>query len=148
MIITSGTRQRRRDQNGSAAVEITMLVPALLITLGLLVVGGRVWFARTTVNEAAHASARAASLARSADEAVAAGRSAGSQSLTTGGLRCDSTTVEVNAAAFGVPVGTPATVTATVSCRVRFGDLLLPGLPGSVDLEASGATALDTYRSR
>ncbi len=35
-----------------------MLVPALLLTLGLIVVGGRVWFARTTVNEAAHAAAR------------------------------------------------------------------------------------------
>ena len=125
-----------------------MLVPALLLTLGLIVVGGRVWFARTTVNEAAHAAARGASLARSASEAVVAGRSAGAQSLATGGLRCDSTTVEVDAAAFGVPVGTPATVTATVSCRVGFGDLLLPGLPGSVDLQASGASALDTYRSR
>ena len=148
MIISSGTGHRSRDERGSAAVEITMLVPTLLLTFGLLVVGGRVWFARTTVNEAANASARAASLARSAGEAVTAGRSAGSQSLATGGLRCDTTTVEVNTAAFSVPVGTPATVTSTVSCRVGFGDLLLPGLPGSVDLQASGASALDTYRSR
>ena len=59
MIISSGTRHRERNQRGSAAVEITMLVPALLLTLGLIVVGGRVWFARTTVNEAAHAAARA-----------------------------------------------------------------------------------------
>ncbi|HEV2929046.1 MAG TPA: TadE/TadG family type IV pilus assembly protein [Propionibacteriaceae bacterium] len=148
MIIISGTRQRRRDQRGSATVEITILVPALLLTLSMLVVGGRVWFARTTVNEAAHAAARAASLARAAGEAGAAGRSAGAQSLATGGLRCASTTVEVNTAAFGVPVGTPATVTSTVNCRVGFADLLLPGLPGSVDIQASGASALDTYRSR
>jgi hypothetical protein len=56
--------------------------------------------------------------------------------------------VEVNTAAFGVPVGTPATVTATVGCRVAFADLLLPGLRGSIDLQATGASALDTYRSR
>ena len=148
MTVLSGAERCRRDQRGSAAVEITMLVPALLLTLGLLVVGGRVWFARTTVNEAAHAAARAASLARAAGEAVANGRSAGAQSLATGGLRCTSTTVEVNTAAFGVPVGTPATVTTKVSCRVGFGDLALPGLLGSVDLEATGASALDTYRSR
>jgi Flp pilus assembly protein TadG len=129
-------------------VEITMLVPVLLLTLGLLVVGGRVWFARTTVNEAAHAAARAASLARVATQAGAEGRSAGAQSLATGGLHCTSTTVEVNTAAFGVPVGTPATVTATVGCRVGFDDLLLPGLPGSIDINATGASALDTYRSR
>ena len=148
MIIISGNRYHRRDQRGSATVEITMLVPALLLILGLLVAGGRVWFARTTVNEAAHTAARAASLARAAGEAGAAGRSAGAQSLATGGLRCASTAVEVNTAAFGVPVGTPATVTASVSCRVGFADLLLPGLPGSIDLQATGTSALDTYRSR
>ena len=148
MIIISGTRQRRRNQRGSATVEITILVPALLLTLGMLIVGGRVWFARTTVNEAAHAAARAASLARAASEAGADGRSAGAQSLATGGLRCTSTAVEVNTAAFGVPVGNPATVTARVSCSVGFGDLILPGLPGSIDLQASAASALDTYRSR
>ena len=125
-----------------------MLVPALLLTLGLVVAGGRVWFARTTVNEAAHSAVRAASLARSAGEAGTAGRSAGEQSLATGGLRCASTTVQVDTAAFGVPVGTPATVTATVSCRIAFADLLLPGLPGAIDLDATGASALDTYRSR
>ena len=148
MIIISGTRYNRRDQRGSATVEITMLVPALLLILGLLVAGSRVWFARTTVNEAAHAAARAASLARAAGEAGAAGRSAGAQSLATGGLRCASTAVEVNTAAFAVPVGIPATVTATVRCRVGFTDLLLPGLPGSIDLQATGSSALDTYRSR
>ena len=148
MIINSGARHHRRDQRGSAAVEITMLVPALLLTLGLIVVGGRVWFARTTVNESAHAAARAASLERTAGEAGTAGRSAGAHSLATGGLRCASTTVEVNTAAFGVPVGTTATVTATVTCRVGFTDLLLPGLPGSIELQATGAAALDTYRSR
>ena len=148
MIIISGARYHRRDQRGSATVEITMLVPALLLILGLLVAGGRVWFARTTVNEAAHAAARAASLARAAGEAGLAGRSAGAQSLATGGLRCSSTTVDVNTTAFGVPVGTPATVTSTVRCRVGFTDLLLPGLAGSIELQATGTSALDTYRSR
>src|SRR5215210_976701 len=102
MTVLSGAGHCGRDQRGSAAVEITMLVPALLLTLGLLVVGGRVWFARTTVNEAAHAAARAASLARAASEAAANGRSAGAQSLATGGLRCTSTTVEIDTAAYGV----------------------------------------------
>ncbi len=72
MTIISGRQHRSPDQRGSAAVEITVLVPALLLTLGLVVAGGRVWFARTTVIEAAYAAARAASLARSAGEATAA----------------------------------------------------------------------------
>ena len=144
----STSRLNATDQRGSASVEITLLIPALLVTLGLLIIGGRIWFARTTVNEAANSAARAASLARSGAEAATVGRSAANQSLSTNGLRCASTAVEVNTAGFGVPVGTPATITASVSCRVEFSDLLLPRIPGGVDLTAGGASALDTYRSR
>ncbi|HJV14988.1 MAG TPA: TadE/TadG family type IV pilus assembly protein [Propionibacteriaceae bacterium] len=140
--------QAVRDQRGAVAVELTLLVPALLLVVGLLVAGGRLWFARTTVNEAAHTAARAASLARSAGEASTAGRAAGSQSLTTAGLRCRSTSVSINTAAFGVPAGTPSTVTSTVSCIVDFSDVFLPGWPGSTELTGRGSAALDTYRGR
>jgi Flp pilus assembly protein TadG len=142
------TRTTIGNQRGSATVEITLLIPALLITFGLLVIGGRIWFARTTVNEAANSAARAASLARSAAEAAALGRSAAHQSLSTNGLRCASTSVEISTAGFGVPVGTPATITTGIDCRVAFADLLLPRIPGGVNLSATGASALDTYRSR
>ena len=143
------TRERRhRNQHGSATVEIALLVPALLITLGLLAVGGRIWFARTTVNEAATSAARAASLSRSAGEAATAGRDAAARSLATEGLRCTSTTVDVDTAAFAVPVGTPATITTSISCRAAYADLILPVVPGGIDLSATGASALDTYRSR
>ena len=148
MIITVLPERTAFDHRGSATVEITMLIPALLIILGLLIIGGRIWFARTTVNEAANSAARAASLARSAAEAGTAGRTAAEQSLSTKGLRCASTAVEVNTAGFGVPVGTPATVTTSISCRVAYADLFLPRIPGGVDLTATGASALDTYRSR
>jgi Flp pilus assembly protein TadG len=147
-VITSWHRNVAEDQRGAAAVELTLLVPALLLVLGLLVAGGRLWFARTTVNEAAQTAARAASLARSSTTAIAAGREAGSQSLATAGLRCRSTSVSVSTAAFSVPVGTPATVTATILCVVDFSGVFLPGLPGSLQLTGRGSAALDTYRSR
>jgi Flp pilus assembly protein TadG len=129
-------------------VELTLLVPALLLTLGLLAAGGRLWFARTTVNEAAQTAARAASLTRSADSAASSGREAGTQSLATAGLRCRSTSVLINTAAFAVPPGTPATVTSTISCILDFSDVLLPGWPGSIELTGRGSAALDTYRGR
>jgi Flp pilus assembly protein TadG len=135
-------------ERGAAAVELTLLVPALLLALGLLVAGGRLWFARTTVNEAAHTAARAASLGRSAYDAIHAGQDAGSQSLTTAGLRCRSTSVSINAAGFSVPAGTPSTVTSTISCAVDFSDIFLPGWPGSMVLTGHGSAAIDTYRSR
>jgi len=136
------------NQRGAATVELTLLVPALLLVVGLLVAGGRLWFARTTVNEAAQTAARAASLSRTAYAATSAGREAGSQSLTTAGLPCRSTSVSINAAAFGVPAGTPSTVNSTVTCRVDFSDIVLPGWPGSIQLIGQGSAALDTYRSR
>ena len=144
----NGPLKRLRDQRGAAAVELTLLVPALLLTLGLLVAGGRLWFARTTVNEAAQTAARAASLARSADSAASAGREAGTQSLATAGLRCRSTSALINTAAFEVPPGTPATVTSTITCILDFSDVLLPGWPGSTALTGRGSAALDTYRGR
>jgi len=144
----NSSSKRVRNQCGAAAVELTLLVPALLLTLGLLAAGGRLWFARTTINEAAQTAARAASLARSADSAASAGREAGTQSLATAGLRCRSRSVLINAAAFGVPPGTPATVASTISCILDFSDVLLPGWPGSIELTGHGFAALDTYRGR
>lgn len=137
-----------RDERGSVTVELTLLIPVLLLFLGLLVAGGRVWLARTAVVEAAQTSARAASLSRSASQAGADGRDAGRQSLATAGLVCASSLVTVNTAAFSVPVGIPATVTSSVKCQVKLSDLLLPVVPGSIPLSGAGSAALDTYRSR
>jgi Flp pilus assembly protein TadG len=138
----------RRNNHGSSAVEVALLVPALVILLGLMVGGGRLWFARTTVSEAAQMAARSASLSRSAEQAAADGAAAGQASLDTGGLRCTDQQVSVDTAAFAVPVGTPATVRSHVTCSVPFGDVFLPGMPGSIRLSSDASSALDTYRSR
>ena len=120
----NSSSKRVRNQCGAAAVELTLLVPALLLTLGLLAAGGRLWFARTTINEAAQTAARAASLARSADSAASAGREAGTQSLATAGLRCRSRSVLINTAPLEYRLGrqqrlrrqSPAFSTSPMSC--------------------------------
>lgn len=137
-----------RDQRGAASVELVVLVPVLVLMLGLLVAGGRLWFARATVVEASQAAARAASLARSSGEAGDAGTRVARRVLATYGLACAGDSVSVDTSAFGVPVGTPATVTASVSCQVPFADLSLPGMPGSITVRSTGGAALDTYRAR
>ncbi len=142
------TSRLSRNERGSVTVELTLMIPALILVVGMLVAGGRLWFARSTVVEASQTAARAASLARSAETAGVEGRSAGQQSLATAGLRCSSSSVSINTASFGVPVGTPATVTSAIRCRVSFADLFLPVVPGSIQLSGEGAAALDTYRSR
>ena len=129
-------------------VELTVLVPALLLILGLIIAGGRVWFARTTVNEAAHSAARAASLARSAAEAgsrrtVRRRAVAGHRrpALRLHRRRGQHRRLRRSRRHAGHDH-------RQHRCRVAFADLLLPGMPGSIDLTATGASALDTYRSR
>jgi Flp pilus assembly protein TadG len=136
------------DERGAVAAELAVVIPALILMLGMIIAGGRIWFARTTVVEAAQTAARAASLERSAGHAASAGRDAGARSMSTAGLNCASSSISVDTGAFGVPVGVPATISATVRCTVRLGDLGLPPLPGSTDLTARASTALDTYRGR
>ena len=145
---TAATSRRQRDERGSASVELVIVVPALMLMLGLLIAGGRLWFARATVAEAANSAARGASLARTAAGAQQAGDAAGRQSLATAGLNCTGASVSIDTSAFQVPVGTPATVRSSVSCEVPFADVWLPGMPGAIRLTSDGASALDTYRSR
>jgi Flp pilus assembly protein TadG len=140
--------QKVRDERGAASLELVVVVPALALLLGMMIAGGRLWFARTTVTEAAQTAARAGSLARSAAQAAVEARSAGQQSLSTGGLRCAERSVAVNTAGFNTPVGTPATLRSHITCRVLLADLVLPGTPGSVLITSDGSAALDTYRAR
>lgn len=136
------------EHRGSSSVELALLVPVLMVMLGLLLAGGRLWFDRTTVTEAAQTAARAASLSRTAGQALVSGDSAGRQSLDTAGLECSQADVSIDAGAFARPVGSPGAVSSTVTCAVGFGDILLPGMPGSITLVGHGTSALDTYRSR
>lgn len=140
--------RQRSDHRGAAATELAILIPGFLLILGLTIAGGRLWFARTTVVEAAQSAARAASLERTATSARASGHEAGARSLQTAGLACANTSVQLDTGAFASPVGVPGTIEARVTCTVRLSDLGLPFLPGSTRLEGTATTALDTYRAR
>jgi Flp pilus assembly protein TadG len=139
---------RTRDERGAAALELVVVIPGLVLLLGMMIAGGRLWFAHTTVTEAAQVAARAASIARSASQATTDGRSAGEQSMSTGGLHCSDRSIVVHTAAFSTAVGTPATIRTQLTCRVPLADLLLPGTPGSILITGDGSAALDTYRAR
>jgi hypothetical protein len=57
-------------------------------------------------------------------------------------------TVIVDISGFAVPVGQPAAVTATVTCRADFSDIALPGMPGGATLSASFVSPLDQFCQR
>ncbi len=140
---------RRPGERGSAAIEAAILAPPLLVLIGLAIVGGRIQVAGGAIEGAAHDAARAASISRTAGEAHANALAAAGATLGQQGLHCASLTVAVNTAGFAVPVGEPATVSATVTCVVDFSDLAgADGLPGAKTLTASFVSALDTFRTR
>jgi len=99
------------------------------------------------VESAAADAARAASISRTQGQAASNAEAAAAASLSSQNLRCVSTSVTVDTAGFASPVGTPASVGATVNCQVDLAGLL-PGLPGSMTISATMRSPLDTYRER
>ncbi|WP_026928439.1 TadE/TadG family type IV pilus assembly protein [Granulicoccus phenolivorans] len=136
-----------RDERGRASVELTLTLPVLLLFLGLILVGGRIWLARGQVVDAAQSLATAASRA----DSEAAGRAAANRALAMlreHGLSCVHPRLTLDLSGYRVPVGEPARVRATLTCSVPLADLAVPGVPGSTAVTASAESALDTHRRR
>jgi Flp pilus assembly protein TadG len=142
------TSRRRSGDRGAATLEFVVVAPALLALLGLLVMAGRVAIASNSVEAAADEAARSASISRTAAGARAAAGDGARRSLAEQGLQCSKVQVDLDTAGFGVPVGLPAQVRATVICVVQLSDLALPGFPGSRTVTATAVSPLDTYRER
>jgi hypothetical protein len=123
-------------------------VPAFLLFVGLIVFAGRVALAHQAVASAAAEAARSASIARTQPQAQRAGAAAAGASLSNQAVHCVRQEVVVDATGFASPVGTPAMVSATVSCVVDLADLVVPGVPGTRTVTATMTSPLDTYRER
>ena len=130
------------------SVELALLAPALLLLLSFAVFAGRTQIAEGAVQEAARAAAREASLARDPATAAALAGAQAERTLAAQNLRCQRTTVDVDTAGFQAPLGQPGDVTVSITCVVGMADLLAPGLPGSVTVEASFISPVDAYRER
>jgi len=145
--MTPPRRVRRHwDERGSASIEAVVAGPAVVLLILLVIFGGRVALAHQTVQTIAADTARAASLARSKTEA----RQAGDTAMQAGfdqQLPCAAHTLELDLGGFDKPAGTPASVSATVRCRLASADLGLPGLP-ELQLTSTMTSPIDTYRER
>lgn len=143
-------RRGSRDERGiTLSTEFVLLLPALVVVIGLLIGGGRLALARITVQQWADSASRAATLARDAGSARAQAHDVVAGDAAQAGLRCaGGWTLTLEASAFSRPVGQAGEVTATVACRVPFGDLLLPGMPGEFVVEGRASSTLDSYRGR
>lgn len=146
--LSASPRRRHRLDQGSVTLELTVLTPAVLLLLSLVVVAGRLSVAHQEVDHAAQSAARAASLGRDPVSATAQATSTARRELDSGDLHCVTVRVTVDPAGFAIPVGLPAQVTATVTCTVTLSALAVPGMPGSRPVTATATSPLDTYRSR
>jgi Flp pilus assembly protein TadG len=138
----------RAAERGSVSVELALLAPALLLLLSFAVFAGRTQIAEGAVQEAARSAAREASLARDPATAAALAGAQAERTLAAQNLRCQRTTVDIDTAGFQAPLGQPGDVTVSITCVVGMADLLAPGLPGSVTVEASFISPVDAYRER
>ena len=98
------------------------MTSAMILFIPLTVLWGRVSLAAGAVEQAAESAARTASIARTPALAQSTAQTTAADSLDQQGLECD-TSVQVDISGFTVQVGTPATVSATVTCQVRLSDL-------------------------
>ncbi|WTW98223.1 pilus assembly protein [Streptomycetaceae bacterium NBC_01309] len=131
-----------RDERGSAAVELVLLVPLLILVLLLVVALGRFASARGLVDDAAHQAARAASLTRSAAAAEQAAYQAAHAALDGAGVTCTGLAVTVDTGGF-TPGGR---VRVTVSCTVSLAEMTALGLPGHRTLKGEASSVLDEHR--
>ena len=141
-------RLRGQEETGSIPLELAILTPAGLLLISVVVFAGRVALAHQTLDGAAASAARDASISRTQPAANSAASAAAMQALSQQGLTCARTSVQVDTTGFASPAGTPATITATVTCVVPLADLAIPGLPGSMTITGTASSPLDTYRER
>ena len=130
------------DERGSAAVEMVLVTPVLVILRLFVVAGGRLASSRAQVDSAARDGARAASIARSAATAERDGRAAAERALADRDLSCWQLDVAIDTTDFR-PGGT---VAAEVTCSVDLADLTGLGLPGSRSVSSRFVEPVDLFR--
>ena len=129
-------------ERGSAAAELVLVTPFLILLLLFAVAAGRLVQARLDVDSAAQQAARAASLARTPQAAAAQAQQVAQAALAGQSVTCDPAVVTPDLGDF-TPGGE---VTVTVTCTVNLSDLSLLHIPGSETITAAFTSPIDTYR--
>lgn len=124
------------------AVELAFIAPVLLLLLALVFGYGRVAQVNGVMEAGTRDGARAASQARTVEDAERLARDAVVSSLPAAGQRCLASLEVVVVGRFDA--GLPVKVRS--QCRYPLGDLGLPGLPGEVTVSSSFSSPVDPNR--
>lgn len=131
-----------RSERGSAAAEMVLLTPVLLVMLMFVVFGGRLFDTRLDVTAAARDAAREAS--RHPSTAALVAQSAAERSLRDRHVSCATLHVITATEPYST---TGELIRVRVSCVVRLDDLILLGAGRSKSVTAEASETLDRYRS-
>lgn len=140
---------RIRDrERGSLSTELVFLAPVMLAIILFLIACGRIALTTISVQDAANAAARNASLSRTEAAATTNAATAANSSMNLAGLDCITMQIGVDASGITAPLGTIGNTTVTVECTLDLSDIALPGLPGTYTITATGSSPVDPYRER
>jgi Flp pilus assembly protein TadG len=133
----------RPADGGSLTVELVVLAPVVVMFALLALALGRFELAREQVVGAARAAAEAASVVPSAVDAQSAALTAATPAVANQLHSCTHMNVVTETENF-YPGGS---VEVIVSCQIDFSDLLVPGLPGHIEVRAVMKAPIDSFRS-
>lgn len=145
---TSSAPSESRIDRGSISVELVILLPVLLVILGVIMAGGRIWQTRSGLSATAASAARLASQQKNPSLAVSAADDLVRGDLATLAIPCTNLRIVTEASGLAKPAGTAGSVRVDLSCAVPLADLLVPGLPGSITVHGAANHAVDTFREK
>lgn len=123
-------------------IELAILTPFVIVMLLVVLAFGRVTHARSLVDAAAAAGARAASLTGTPGQADAEGRAAALAALAGAGLTCTGPSVDVDTSA----VRPGGHVAVSVRCTADLSALTLTGLGGAMVLTGQAISPVEAHR--
>src|SRR3546814_17771457 len=106
---------KRRDDRGSASIEAAIAVPAFALFVGLIIFGGRTAVVRHSVESAAAAAARSASILRAEPAAKTARKDAALTTLPNQGINPIRVDADIDTQHFSPHVRPPLPVAVPVS---------------------------------
>jgi hypothetical protein len=135
----------RRTESGSAAVEMVMVAPVMMLLIATIVAAGRIVSTKTSLESVAREDARVASMSSSPVSAELAARLRADEVAEQLGLDKQLLRLEIQAGRFE----RGSSVTARASYDMRLGDLPAFGmLPGSFEISAKQFDIAERYGSR
>lgn len=148
-VLRERSRAVRADgERGSAPIEMAITGLCAIGLIALLVIGGRVAIASSSMSNVAGDAARDASIARTAAQAQQLAKASAVSTLTKQGLHCKGgPKVNVDTSGFSAPGVTSGVVRVDVTCMVSLSDVGMPGLPGSRTLHEHATSPIDPYRT-